>query len=109
VDRPKQGFGVPVHEWLRGPLRPWAEELMNESRLREQGYFSPAPIQRKWTEHVKGRHNWHAHLWGVLMFQAWLEQHKSFVSAKTETLWDASVMSASSHATEGSTTQGSAL
>jgi asparagine synthase (glutamine-hydrolysing) len=84
VERPKQGFGVPIHEWLRGPMRPWAEELLSESRLQEEGYFSPVPIRQKWSEHLSGRHNWQAQLWGVLMFQAWLEQHKTLISAEAD-------------------------
>jgi asparagine synthase (glutamine-hydrolysing) len=84
VDRPKRGFAVPVHEWLRGPMRPWAENLLSESRLREEGYFDAAPIRQKWQEHVTGRHNWQPQLWGVLMFQAWLEQHKSLMSSKVD-------------------------
>lgn len=98
VERPKQGFGVPIHEWLRGPMRPWAEELLNESRLREEGFFCEQPIRQKWVEHVSGRHNWQAQMWGVLMFQAWLEQHKTLVSTKVEmeTTLDAPVLGASS-------------
>lgn len=84
VDRPKQGFGVPIHEWLRGPMRPWAEELLAESRLKQEGYFSPAPVRQKWAEHVSGRRNWQAQMWGVLMFQSWHEQHKSLISGKVE-------------------------
>jgi asparagine synthase (glutamine-hydrolysing) len=90
VERPKQGFGVPIHEWLRGPMRPWAEELLDESRLQQEGYFSPAPIRQKWSEHLSGRRNWQAQMWGVLMFQAWLEQHKTLIS----TAQDAVLLSA---------------
>ena len=101
VERPKQGFGVPVHEWLRGPMRPWAEELLDESRLNNEGYFCPAPIRQKWSEHVSGRRNWQAQMWGVLMFQSWLEQHNSLISGKVEdaAVADARVTGVSSRAT----------
>jgi len=71
VERPKMGFGVPIDDWLRGSLREWAEELLDESRLRREGFFHIAPIRKKWAEHLSGKRNWQYHLWDVLMFQEW--------------------------------------
>jgi len=73
VDRPKAGFGVPIGDWLRGPLRPWAEALLDPRRLASEAYLDPAPIRERWAQHLSGRRNWHDSLWSVLMFQAWLE------------------------------------
>ena len=73
LERPKTGFKIPVGEWLKGPLRDWAEALLDENRMRAQGYLDPNLVQKKWQEHLSGHRNWKGPLWNVLMFQSWLE------------------------------------
>jgi asparagine synthase (glutamine-hydrolysing) len=76
TDRPKAGFGVPLGDWLRSPLREWAESLLDERCLKSEGFFDPKPIREKWAEHLSGRAAWEHHLWNILMFQAWLSASK---------------------------------
>jgi asparagine synthase (glutamine-hydrolysing) len=71
IERPKMGFAIPLGEWLRGPLRDWAESLISEQRLREAGLLDPAPVRKLWAEHLSGRSNSQYLLWDVLMLEAW--------------------------------------
>ncbi|MDB9872652.1 asparagine synthase (glutamine-hydrolyzing) [Alphaproteobacteria bacterium] len=76
IERPKMGFGIPLAAWLRGPLREWAENLLDRKRLKEEGFFNEPLVTKKWQEHLSKKRNWHSQLWNVLMFQAWLEKNK---------------------------------
>ena len=73
TDRVKMGFNVPIADWLRGPLRDWVETLLDERRIREQGFLRPEPVRRIWQQHVTGFQNHQYLLWNLLMFQAWNE------------------------------------
>ena len=84
IDRPKMGFGVPIGTWLRGPLKEWAETLLDEKRLKDQGLLNPDLIRDKWGEHLSGKVNWKDSLWIALMFQAWLEQERQTTLYETQ-------------------------
>ncbi|UQN71845.1 asparagine synthase (glutamine-hydrolyzing) [Burkholderia multivorans] len=77
IDRPKQGFCAPIDHWLRGALRDWADALLQPSRLRDEGFFDAAAVERLWRQHQAGRMNWQHQLWTVLMFQAWLDAQRT--------------------------------
>ena len=80
VDRPKIGFQAPVAEWLRWPLREWVDALLDDRRIRDEGFFYPEVIQRTWREHLSKKRNRQFKLWNILMFQAWLEHEKGHPS-----------------------------
>ena len=72
VDRPKAGFAIPVGHWIRGPLREWAGDLLDETRIKNDGYFDPHQVKQLWRQHLSGEHDWTTRLWAILMFQSWL-------------------------------------
>lgn len=80
IERPKMGFGIPIDEWLRGPLREWVDSLINVNRLRHEGFFHPEPINALWQEHLSGTRNRQHQLWTILMFQAWLDRQETYCS-----------------------------
>lgn len=77
VDRPKKGFGVPIENWLKGPLSDWAENLLNEEELNRQGFFDTLTVKKMWDEHKEGKRRWHVQLWRILIFQMWLLENNS--------------------------------
>lgn len=75
IERPKMGFGVPLADWLRGPLRDWSETLLEQRRLEQEGYFNSGLVRQTWQEHLSGQRNWSYYLWNILIFQSWLEHY----------------------------------
>lgn len=76
IERPKMGFGVPIGVWMRGAMREWAETLLSECALKNNG-LNPGPIRQRWEEHLSGRRNWEYSLWSVLMYQSWIMSYKN--------------------------------
>lgn len=83
IERPKMGFGVPLGDWLRGPLREWGADLLSSARVHNDGFFDQKKILEKWDEHQSGKRSWQHQLWCILMFQAWLvENPQSQINAQ---------------------------
>ncbi len=76
VERPKMGFGLPINEWLRGPLKEWAATLLDCKKIDQAGYFNSSEVDKKWKEHLSGDRNWSGFLWNILMFQSWSEESR---------------------------------
>jgi len=74
VERPKAGFAIPVGEWIKGPLRPWAEDLLDPGMMRAEGWFDAEVVRRRWAGHLSGRRDSTVALWAILMFQAWVRE-----------------------------------
>ena len=83
LDRPKMGFGVPVGDWLKGPLRDWAETLLSERALKASGLVEPGPVRLRWQEHLAGTRNWFSSLWIILMLEAWHRRWKAGTAANS--------------------------
>src|SRR5439155_18615789 len=82
IDRPKAGFGVPVGEWIKGPLRPWAEDLLDADLIRGQGWFDADTVERSWRQHLSGQRDSTPALWAILMFQSWLASERQEAPAE---------------------------
>jgi asparagine synthase (glutamine-hydrolysing) len=77
VERPKAGFGIPVGQWIKGPLRPWAEDLLDPAAMRSEGWFESQVVERRWQDHLSGKRDSTPALWAILMFQAWVREQRS--------------------------------
>jgi len=76
IERPKTGFGIPIGQWIRGPLREWAEDLLDETRIQQEGYLDSKLVRLLWSQHISCKYDWTARLWAILMFQSWLDSQK---------------------------------
>jgi asparagine synthase (glutamine-hydrolysing) len=76
-ERPKTGFGIPVGQWIKGPLRDWAEDLLDPQSMRSEGWFDPPTVARRWHDHLSGKRDSTQALWAVLMFQAWHREQRT--------------------------------
>lgn len=88
VDRPKNGFAIPVGDWIKGPLRSWAEELLEPRALRADGWFDPDLVRARWRAHLSGASDSTAALWAVLIFQSWLREEPHMRTCLTPILSD---------------------
>jgi asparagine synthase (glutamine-hydrolysing) len=86
VDRPKQGFGIPIGSWLRGPLRDWAESRLSEKSLIDSGFFDAQMIRKQWSGHLLGTHDRQSEVWAALVFQEWLSEQNRFQAPAVERL-----------------------
>ena len=80
-ERPKVGFGIPVGHWIKGPLRDWAEDLLDPKTMAGEGYFDPTIVQRRWQDHLSGQRDSTAALWAILMYESWLRAQRQALSA----------------------------
>jgi asparagine synthase (glutamine-hydrolysing) len=79
-DRPKMGFGIPVDQWLRDELRDYAEDLLSERKLADQGLVDARAVRQTWEQHLSGRVNTQYQIWPVLMLSAWMDANRDFLS-----------------------------
>jgi asparagine synthase (glutamine-hydrolysing) len=77
IERPKAGFSIPLADWLRGPMREWAESLINPARLEDEGLLDPRQVSSMWDQHISGSYDRSTYLWNILMFQVWSDQEKN--------------------------------
>ena len=75
TERPKMGFGIPLGDWLRDKLKDWSETLLEENKLKNQGYFNYLEVKKLWNEHQSKKRDWSGVLWPILIFQSWLEEN----------------------------------